>query len=195
VLVMSCKQQAFIRLRLLPLNSGVRPPTNMRTFVSIILLTSLLLACGLAPRKVSPDSEELRPFYKAMAASPRLSLGFTPIEPSSDIRIEGHPRSNYDAMLHIYGKTSRTIAFKKVANEYIWIGEQEIYTGPRRYSTADGDSNEEVVVDYETVPLAGFPLSKLAVTYHGPDVALSRNLNRTLPEVQPMISKWVQEKK
>lgn len=71
--------------------------------------------------------------WDAVAAVDRQAMGFTSIERDADIMLEGESKT-YDAMLHIYGTTSRTIAFREVDGNYEWIGEQEIHTGPRKYT-------------------------------------------------------------
>ena len=50
--------------------------------------------------------------FNAMARVDRGAMGFTPIAREADIRLEWGRHRRYDAMLHVYGKTSRTIAFK-----------------------------------------------------------------------------------
>jgi hypothetical protein len=56
-------------------------------------------------------------------------MGFTPIDRTSDLKLEWRPRDGYDAMLHVYGRTSRTIAFRRTDTGCEWIGEQEIFDG------------------------------------------------------------------
>ena len=41
-------------------------------------------------------------------------------------------------MLHLGGKTIRTIAFRKNAAGFLWIGEQEVFEGPKMYKSVDG---------------------------------------------------------
>lgn len=65
---------------------------------------------------------------------------------------------DYDAMLHIDGVTSRTVAFRRVGEAYKWIGEQETHTGPNTYTSVDGTFKESITVTYETEPVSGFPL-------------------------------------
>ena len=64
-------------------------------------------------------------------------------------------------MLHIVSKTYRTIAFRKDALAYRWIGEQETFSGPHKYTTVDGTFNEEIVLTYEVEHLSGVPLNRL----------------------------------
>jgi hypothetical protein len=94
-------------------------------------------------------------------------------------------------MLHIYGKTSRTIAFKKIDDDnFVWVGEQEIFKGPRKYKTVDGEFNEEIVLTYDIEPISGQPLNQLSITYRGPDEGLTTNRNLSLDDIRPMIKDW-----
>src|SRR5262245_31947629 len=121
-----------------------------RIITKVALGSLLLIGCGLIPKSVSRADARLIPMWAAIARVDRASLGFTPIDPEASIRLEGKQLwgNDYDAMLHIDGATSRTIAFRKVGppEEWKWIGEQEIHTGPRTYKTPDGTFHEEVVI-------------------------------------------------
>jgi hypothetical protein len=102
--------------------------------------------CGLLPERVSPDDPRLRPMFDAMAIVDRQAMGFTPVARESDIRIEWVSKygrllfgqRNYDVMLHVGGRTSKTIAFKRNGKGYEWVGEQEMFEGPRTYESGDG---------------------------------------------------------
>jgi len=95
-------------------------------------------------------------------------------------------------MLHIYGETSRTIAFRKVGPDYKWIGEQEIYTGPRSYTSVDGTVKEQIAITYETQHVSGVPLNKVSVQYLGDDPRLANRFDLTLTDVQPILREWKQ---
>ena len=69
-------------------------------------------------------------------------------------------------MLHITGKTYGTIAFRQTPDGYQWIGEQEVFQGPKRYKTADGRFNEAITLTYEIVHMSGYPLNRLNITYY-----------------------------
>src|SRR3954470_24233329 len=90
----------------------------------IAALAVVVNSCGFIPESVSWSDPRLDPMIKAIDAVDRPSFGFTPIEPSSKVRLQSRPRARYDVMLHIYGRTSRTIAFRKPPNGYKWIHEQ-----------------------------------------------------------------------
>lgn len=93
-------------------------------------------------------------------------------------------------MLHIASKTSRTIAFRKTHDGYRWIGGQEIFQGPKKYTTVDGTFYEEICLNYDIEPISGFPTNQLAVSYSGEDPRLAHPLKLTLQDVQPILKEW-----
>lgn len=93
-------------------------------------------------------------------------------------------------MLHIDGKTSRTVAFKSVGSGYEWIGEQEIFEGPRKYRTVDGEFNESITINYDKVPISGFPVNQLSVSYSGEDQALVWPRQLSVEAVRPTLTRW-----
>jgi hypothetical protein len=156
------------------------------------LIALLLMGCGFAPQHVSRDDERLKPMWAAIARVGRAALGFSPIEPDAEIRLEGKQvgGENYAAMLHIDGKTSRTIAFRKAGSDYRWIGEQEIHTGPRKYTTVDGTFREEIVVTYEIQHVSGVPLNAINVSYRGDNPRLANRFDLKLADVAPILEQW-----
>ena len=153
-------------------------------------ITLLVCSCGFVPEAVSWSDPRLVPMLKAIDAVDRASLGFSPIDRSSKVQLESRPRAGYDAMLHIYGRTSRTIAFHKTADGYKWIHEQETHTGPKIYKNADGTFHEEIVVTYGTEPISGHAANKLHISYRGEDPRLDRRQTLTLEQVRPIIAEW-----
>jgi hypothetical protein len=89
--------------------------------------------------------------FDAIGRVDRTRLGFTAIPIDAQVRVEWHPMFDkaYDVMLHIDGNTSRTVAFKRTAQGYEWIGEQEILNGPATYKTPDGTFNENITITKE----------------------------------------------
>lgn len=85
----------------------------MRYLLTIIAVV-MFAGCGLIPEKVSLKDVRLKPMFEAMGRVDRKSLGFTPVDPDALIRLEYMPRSGYDAMLHIDGRSSRTVAFRRI---------------------------------------------------------------------------------
>ena len=150
----------------------------------------LVGGCGIFPEKVSVDDPLVQPLFKAAATFDRASYGFSPLPTNGKVYLEKSSRSNYDAMLHLYGKTSRTIAFRKNASGYVWIGEQESFTGPKMYKTVDGTFHEQVVLNFETEHVSGFPLNRLSVSYDGEDPRLSHRQDLSISDVKPVLKGW-----
>jgi len=88
------------------------------------------------------DDSRIQPLIKAANSFDRKAFGFTPLPSSADVRWESRPTERYDAMLHIYSKTSRTIAFRKATTGFKWTGEQESFQGPKKYTSPDGTFTE-----------------------------------------------------
>jgi len=156
--------------------------------------TVAMIGCGFVPEKVSPSDPRVIPLIQAAASFDRATYGFTPIPTNGDIRLESRPRPNYDAMLHFYGDTSRTIAFRKTPSGFKWIEEQEIFTGPNLYTNVDGVFYEEICLTFGMESSAGYSTKKLHVDYWGDDSRLTSNrLNLTLAQARPIIEEWKQK--
>lgn len=159
--------------------------------LKVFATQSVILSTSSAPQYFNTDNGEMRPFISALNAVDRASLGFTSIPAYARVEIERTvPPATYDVMLHIYAETSRTIAFKKQGDGYLWVGEQETHTGPNKYLSADGYFNEEITVTYDTVYLSGAPLNTVHITYDGDDLRLKGKLNLTLRDIQPILEEW-----
>lgn len=150
----------------------------------------LLASCGFVPEKVSWSDPRLAPMLQAIAAVDRAALGFTPIASTSSVRLELRSGGGYDAMLHIAGATSRTVAFRKTPGGYQWIHEQESHTGPKTYTTADGTLQERISVTYGTAPISGHAPNQLHIVYWGEDPRLPAHRPLTLEQVRPIIAEW-----
>jgi hypothetical protein len=163
---------------------------SKRSSARLLLAVCLSGSCGLMPERVARSDPRLKPMFDAIARVDRNSLGFTDIPEKADMRVEWHPRAGYDAMLHIHTKTSRTIAFKRTLDGFEWIGEQEIFLGPREYDSVDGRYQESITITYERAPVSGSPLNTVAVSYLGedPELAWPRELSLTI--VRPWLTKW-----
>jgi hypothetical protein len=161
--------------------------------ISSLFLLLAFAACGLFPERVSADDPRLRPMFEAMTHVDRTRLGFTAIPDKANIRAEWHPfaGAEYDVMLHIDARTSRTVAFKRTARQgYEWIGEQEIFEGPGTYKTPDGTFKESITITFERAHVAGVPTNRVSVLYSGDDPVLSPVQELTLQDVQPSLKKW-----
>ena len=121
-------------------------------------------------------------------------MGFASDPVTGDIRIELAHRAGgaYDAMLHI-GNTpaiGRTIAFRRIGNQYRWINEQEQHIGPKTYQDADGNSQQEMLfIIHQTEPLTGIPVNQTIVMYFGADPRL-QGVSLTVDGVRPILREW-----
>lgn len=158
--------------------------------LAILALSFLIVACGIFPEDVSVSDPRVQSLLKAAAAFDRTAYGFTPLPTNGRVHLESRPRASYDAMLHLDGKTSRTIAFRKGASDYLWIGEQEMFQGPNMYKTVDGTFHEEVTLTFEKEHVSGFPLNRLNVSYMGKDPRLAGHKDLSLSDVEPVLKEW-----
>jgi hypothetical protein len=179
------------------LSADVRRLCEMHPLLRLLATSAILtlVSCGLLPEKVSWSDPRLVPMLEAVEAVDRASLGFTPISRTSTVRLESGPRAGYDAMLHIDGPTSRTIAFRKAPNGYRWIHEQETYTGPKTYTTIDGTFREQIVITYGIESVSGHAPNRVHIQYWGEDPGLSSDrYNLTWDQVKPVIAEWLNAK-
>jgi hypothetical protein len=148
---------------------------------------------------VSLLDTNISPMLKAIEVVNRTMLGFTPIPTNVDVRLElvdrehwkqGYPPPSYDAMLHLYAQTHRTIGFRKTADGYQWISEQELHYGPKMFTDQDGTFQEYLAVEYQIEPVNGVPTNRICVTYRGQDKRLEGRDNLTLAEVMPFLEEW-----
>jgi len=158
-----------------------------RTFILVCL--ALLAGCGFTPQKLPYTDPQVQELLRATEAASTNRFGFTPVATSADIRLEKSSGA-YDRMLHIYGRTSRTIAFRKQADGFTWIGEQEIYRGPKQYTTVDGTFFEEVCLTYELQRVAHYKLNHLNISYSGEDTRLAHKEDLSLQTIQPILKEW-----
>jgi hypothetical protein len=144
--------------------------------LGVLLLAAWSATCGLIPESVSFDDPRVVEMMAATNTVNRASLGFTPISREAKLRLESRAQGKYDAMPHVYGKTSRTIAFRLRSDRYEWIGEQEIFEGPREFDTKE--------------PVSGVPLNAVTVDYRGEDPHLADRRPLSLTDVKPILAAW-----
>ena len=161
----------------------------MKTFCFFCLF---LTGCGLSPQRTSISNPEIQALFSAAQQFPRTQYGFSvlPTDAKTDIRIERHAKGTYDVMLHIYGHTSRTIAFRRSDRGYRWIHEQEIFRGQRFYDSPDGRLQEQIVLTFETEPISGSVKDHLRIDYFGDDALLSQIGSLSIFDVQPILAEW-----
>ena len=147
----------------------------------------VLAGCGFVPQKVEVGDPLLKPMWQAAETFDREAYGFSSLPTTGDIRLEEHSRSAYDTMIHIYAKTSRTIAFRRTPAGYRWIHEQESFQGPRQYTSVDGTFNEQIVLTFEVEPVAGPSTNQLSVSYWGEDPRLADRRDLKLEDVDHIL--------
>jgi len=160
------------------------------TLLLKVVLAFLTVGCGIFPENVSVSDQRVQSLLKVAADFDRASYGFSPLPTSGRVSLESKPRAGYDAMLHLGGKTSRTIAFRKNTTGYSWIGEQEMFEGPKMYKSVDGTFHEEVTLTFEREHVSGVPLNKLNVSYMGEDSRLAGRVDLSLRDVKPILKEW-----
>ena len=164
--------------------------------LSVLALASCNGGCDFAiavlPEKMAVDDPRLQPMYEAIAQrTDRPMMGFTPLpagDQAKDVRLQALPVSGYDAMLYVVGKSSRRVAFKRKQQGYEWLGEQEIFAGPRSFSTADGRVNEAITITFHLPPMEG--PHGLHVSYAGEEQMLATKSVLSLEDVEPWLKKW-----
>jgi hypothetical protein len=156
----------------------------------LAVLLFCFVGCGLVPKHVSLSDTEIKPMVDAMNKVDRSALGFTPVSTNAKIRLDLRSGGPYDAMLHVDGETSRTIAFRKTQQGYRWISEQEIHKGPKWRRSVDGNFREEIVVEYQTERVNGIPENEIYIIYDGEDPEIKRTDKLSLLEAQAIIQRW-----
>lgn len=140
---------------------------HLRGWFLVGFSSLVLLGCS---HQVPIDDPSLKPFAN-MYLVDRAQYGFSPLPKNAKVHIEKHPKCyrdcGYDALVHIYGKPSRYVSFKKENGNYKWVGEQEVCSGPREFRTVNGRFNEYLVITYAQDE-AG-QLDGLHISYRSPE--------------------------
>jgi hypothetical protein len=139
---------------------------------------------------------KLKPFVEALNTSKRESLGFSPITDQDRIEIDGAIGTG-DIRLNAYNElSSHNIQFKRTGNGYVWIFEQESFTGPEKWVDSDAATWEEtIMLQYQTEQIDGGPVNDLMVDYTGHDPRLTNHsqnwyLSNNVQVVQPVLDEW-----
>src|SRR5258708_15952372 len=107
------------------------------TLLLKVVLAFLTVGCGIFPENVSVSDQRVQSLLKVAADFDRASYGFSPLPTSGRVSLDSKPRSGYDAMLHLGGKATRTIAFRNDTIGYSLLGEQDMCENPKMYQTVD----------------------------------------------------------
>lgn len=160
----------------------------MITKVTLVSIIVVLSGCRQPPASIADP--RLTPMLEAIAAVDRATLGFTEIPKVGRVQLEEGGNAPYDAMLHIYAGTSRTVAFRKTVAGYKWIAEQEVTYGPKNFTTVDGTFQENIVIEYQTERVNGIPLNQIVIDYHGDDTRLADRDHLTIASIKPILEEW-----
>lgn len=157
-------------------------------------VTNESIVYNFGPKPVDYSDPNLLPFWETLEEVDRSALGFSPVSSKSKIRIENGYNKPYDIILHIYHKTSKTIAFnRKQGGGYYWIGEQEIFEGPNKYIIGDESYNEQITLSYYKVKIDGTPVNNLYIIYWWGEDPRLKDVDHgelTLEDVQPILKEW-----
>ena len=172
----------------------MRKATKLRRMLGGLLpsLTcAILSACegSLAPERVAVGDPRIASLWVAARRFERARFGFSDLPRTGKVGWERRSGVGYDVMLHLDGRTTRTIAFRRSAQGYGWIGEQETFPGPGVFPTPDGDEREKITLDYEFEPVSGHALNRLNVDYVGGDASASAT-GLTLSAALARLTTW-----
>ena len=160
----------------------------------------------------TPISEAFLKQYDVIYRIDYKKIGFPPLPTSGLVEVETifrdkwakkYPPPNYDVLLHFYDDppgyrySSRTVGLKSNGEHYKWIGDQQNFYGPNKFTTkAEGTLNEQIILTCETEQMAfiGTNYTGTVVMYSGPDARLSTNgahaFNLSLQQVAPILREW-----
>ena len=128
-------------------------------------------ACPASRRPVRVDDPRLAELWRVAAGFDRARHGFSVLPRTGAVILEEHPRDG-SAVIHtcqMADRVYRTIHFRGSRGAVRWVGEQQAYRSGRTYEDRfAGTLQEEIVLDYEIEPVAGFPLNRLNIQYRGP---------------------------
>jgi hypothetical protein len=155
------------------------------------LIAAVLIGCGFIPKQTTMDDPQVQRLVQAAQAFDRSAYGFSSMPKQASVSLELRPNDNYDALFSAEKATGvHTISFRKENTNYVWIGEQETFQGPKMYKTVDGTLHEQIALTYVTQKTWGLPLNQLDVTYLGEDSRLANRRHLTLSEVKPILKEW-----
>ncbi|MCH6560147.1 hypothetical protein IH799_07325 [candidate division KSB1 bacterium] len=167
---------------------------------SLILALMLISSCGLLSEKVKITDPKVQSLLVAADAFDREFYGFSPIPTAGYVTISEPSQfpalgisPSYDIQLRFSTeKTYRGITFKRLENGYVWIGEEEIFYGPNKYTTVDGTIREMIVFQYHIESSTGYGMNSMSITYWGEDPRLDsvHFNNLELKFVQPILKEW-----
>jgi hypothetical protein len=150
-----------------------------------------LTATADAPLKFLASDPRMQPFTAALNVADRARFGFTPIPPSARVEVRsglGSPR--VDVIVIVYAESMHTIFLRREGLGYVWLGENETFTGPHVMATDIGDFTEQIQIVYNTPSLSGKPEPTYVILYRGEDPRLTEPDPLTLVDIAPVLAEW-----
>ena len=130
--------------------------------------------CPASRSPVPVEDPRLTRFWTAAASFDRTRHGFSVLPVTGEVVFEHHPDAG-SAVIHTCqgaDRVYRTVHFRLAGDSPRWIGEQQSFRSGRTFEDKEaGTLLEELILDYETEPVAGFPLNRLNILYRGPPSA------------------------
>jgi hypothetical protein len=144
------------------------------------------------------NDDYLKPLVRALNQSPRDTLGFSPITLKDQIEIDGAVGEE-DIWLHAYNDfSSHDIFFRLNNHAYMWVFEQENFTGPEKWVDSDAATwQETIMLQYQIEDINGGPINDLMIDYIGHDQRLINEsnywyLSNDVNDIIPVLDEWRQ---
>jgi hypothetical protein len=144
------------------------------------------------------NDDYLKPLVRALNQSPRDTLGFSPITLKDQIEIDGAVGEE-DIWLHAYNDfSSHHIFFRLNNHAYMWVFEQENFTGPEKWVDSDAATwQETIMLQYQIEDINGGPINDLMIDYIGQDQRLINEsnywyLSNDVNDIIPVLDEWRQ---
>jgi hypothetical protein len=159
-----------------------------------IMIALVLAGCDRFPEKTTMNDPRVKELARAAASFDRTAHGFTPGRSlakgdcAAGLRVNVEHLGISPAVMCL----NLNISFRR--NGYTWISEQEVFRGPRRYSTVDGTSNESITFTYEVEKVAHDKLNALNIDYLGDDPRLESRFDLSLGDVDGVLREWGYER-
>ncbi len=163
----------------------------MNSFFLFFIATTVW-GCSFVDTQVlgSKGEEKFADLYKI----DRKALGFTEIPKGSKLFITYESGGDaYDAVVSVIlsnTKSRRRVYFKKIDDEYKWVGEQESILSGKLFDSVDGLVQESLDISFEKKRMFGSKEGKTNIYYSGNDPRLKNKHDLTISDVAPIIREW-----
>jgi hypothetical protein len=190
---------------------------NIRLTFAITAAALLAVGCdyrdsppGYKEQFLPVSPETLKP-YSALFKVDRFRLGVPPLPTNGMVRILTVDRANwkleyappnYDVEFQFYEgstnypRTSRMVALKRNGEEYKWVSEQMMFTGPKLFTSDESLMNESISItcEMEQIAVTGTNIQGTLIVYDGPDDQLAKQCrfgnSLTVSQIGPILRVW-----